>query len=29
MNDRALDHALEAGGRFRILGAIGNQIFEL
>ena len=28
MDDRALDHALEAGGRLGILGAVGDQIFQ-
>ena len=29
MNHRALDHALEAGGRLGVVGAVGDQIFEL
>ena len=29
MDDRALDHALEAGGRLGILAAVGDQVFEL
>ena len=29
MDDRALDHALEAGGRLGILGAVGDQVFQL
>ena len=28
VDDRALDHALEAGGRLGILGAVGDQVFE-
>ena len=28
VNDRALDHALESGGRLGVLRAIGDQIFE-
>ena len=28
MNHRALDHALEAGGRLGVVGAVGDQIFE-
>ena len=28
VNDRALDHALEAGGRLGILGAVGDQVFQ-
>ena len=28
VNYRALDHALEAGGRLGVVGAVGNQIFE-
>ena len=28
VDDRALDHALEAGGRLGILGAVGDQIFQ-
>ncbi len=29
MDDRALDHALEAGGRLGIFRAVGDQIFKL
>ena len=29
VNDGALDHALEAGGRLGVVGAVGDQIFEL
>ena len=29
MDHRALDHALEAGGGLGILGAVGDQVFEL
>ncbi len=29
VDDRALDHALEAGGRLAILGAVGDQVFQL
>ena len=29
VNDRALDHALETGGRLAILGAVGDQVFQL
>ena len=28
VDDRALDHALEAGRRFTILGAVGDQVFQ-
>ena len=28
MDHRALDHALEAGGRLGILGAVGDQVFQ-
>ena len=28
VDDGALDHALEAGGRLGILGAVGDQVFE-
>ena len=28
VDDRALDHALEAGGRLGILGAVGDQVFQ-
>ena len=28
MNDRALDHALEAGSRLGVVGAVRHQIFE-
>ena len=28
MDDSPLDHTLEAGGRLRILTAIGNEVFE-
>ena len=29
VDDRALDHALEAGRRFEILGAVGDQVLQL
>ena len=28
VDHRALDHALEAGGRFTVLGAVGDQVFQ-
>jgi len=28
MNHRALDHALESGGRLGVVGAVSHQIFE-
>ncbi len=29
VDHRALDHALETGGRLGVIGAVGHQVFEL